>query len=100
MTIPGLPAQGSQAWFPWAANIHDLVVTSPGGRLTLEAYDDFTVRADGSIASSPLIIAGQSQTRSVTGANLPVVASGRLVSGGVGYAYIQLPSAARLLACG
>lgn len=100
MTVPGLPPQGSLNWQPWAASIHDLVVTSPGGRLTLEAYDDFTIRPDGSIAGAPLAIAGQSQTWNVTGANLPVVASGRLVSAGVGYAYIQLPAAGRLLACG
>lgn len=100
MTVPGLPAQGATSWYPWAANIHDLVVTSPGGRLTLAVYDDFTTRADGPIAGVSPAIADPGVTWSTTGAQPPTVASGRLVSSGVGYAYLQLPAAGRLIAAG
>lgn len=100
MTLPALPGQGSTSWYPWAAAIHDQVVTSPGGRLTLEVYDDFTQRSDGSIAGATPSIVNTSQTWSTTGANPPTVTSGRLVSGGVGYAYLTLPSQGKLIACG
>lgn len=100
MTLPSLPAQGSASWYPWASAIHSNVITSPGGRLSLEVYDDFTVRADGPIAGTTPSIVNNAETWNVTGANLPTVVNGRLTSGGVGYAYVQLPSQGKLIACG
>lgn len=99
MTLPALPGQGSTAWYPWAAGIHNTVVTNSGGRLDLEVYDDFTSRSDGAIQGVTPAVASN-EVWSGTGANPPTVSAGRLVSGGVGYAYVTLPSQGKLIACG
>ena len=60
-------------------------------------YDDFSRYADGAISGSTPVIGPAGKTWGVFGAQVPVVASGALVSSGVGYAYADLGVVADVL---